>query len=504
MKRIVLLISGLLFSLCISTYAQDGVTLHFMRLNPYSTYLNPSSYVQYKGYFGVPAVSCVNAAITNTGLHYDNIFITNSSTGKVTGINGNKAISKLADENNQLNINLAVDILNFGFMISDWNINFSYRIRYDQYSFYNKDLVAFPVLGNLSFAGYGNEAEINTTLVINSYQEFGIGIRKDIDSHWTIGFKPKLLLGIENFHTNNFTCTIYTNPENYAMKIMTDIDAQMGGLAPIVIKEDGKVTIKPRNIAKNWRDIFRNVGAAIDLGVTYRFNDNVGIAASVLDLGFITWKTTRYDLTCTFDSTITQSDGSLQFSGFKIDDVLNGKKKTSDILKDAKNLVHANFIPSNEQYTQALNGRFTVEGFYNLGKYHRFSALFQGRIVKNHFIPSFSVAWNGNFLNVFDLCVSYTIAPKSYTNLGVGLGFNLGVFHIYAVTDNILAICNSKSIQRSLLNTTSASAQVGIVFDWGKIPQKSAGAMKVKAKKQKNENDNQNDNQNENQNKNEN
>lgn len=484
MKRLIFLFSGILFSLCISTYAQDGVSLHFMRLNPYSTYLNPSTYVQYNGYLSVPLVGCVSTALTNTSLHYNNIFYTDPSTGKITSINGNKAVDKLTQENNQMNINMAVDILNFGFRISDWSLNVSYRIRYDQYSFFNKDLIAFPIEGNLDYAGEDNQAVMKTNVTINSYQEFGIGLRKDINEHWAIGFKPKLLLGIENFHTNNFTCTVQTDPNDYSMRIITDINAQMGGIAPVVIKENGKVSVKPKNVAKNWRDIFRNVGAAIDLGVTYRFNDNVGIAASVLDLGFITWKTTRFDVSCSFDSTIVESDGSVYFTGFKVDDVLNGNIKTSDIISKLKNTVHADFIESDEKYTQALHGRFTVEGYYNLGKYHRFSALFQGRVVKNVFIPSFTVAWNGNFLNIFDLCVSYSIAPRSYTNLGVGIGLNLWVFQIYAVTDNIISLCNSKSIQRSILNSTNASAQVGVVFNWGKIPQKSAGAMKVKAKNQ--------------------
>lgn len=487
MKRITLLISGILFSWCISTFAQDGVSLHFMRLNPYSTNLNPSSYIQYKGYLGLPVISAVSAGITNTSLHYDDLFYTDPGTGKITSINANKFVDKLSKNNNQLNMNIAVDILNFGFRINNWSINFSYRIRFDEYMFFNKDLFAFPVQGNLNYAGENNPAKIQSTVVVNSYQEFGIGLRKDINPHWAIGFKPKILLGIENFHTNNFMCTVYTDPEDYSMRICADINAQLGGIAPIVY-DNNKLSVKPKNLAKNWRDIFRNVGAAIDLGVTYRINDNIGVAASVLDLGFISWKTTKYNVSCTIDSTIAQSDGSLHFNGFRADDLLNGNRSTSDIVKEIKNTFPINFENSDENYIQALNGRFTVEGYYDLGKYQRFSALFQGRIVKNRFIPSFTVAWNGKFLNIFDLCVSYTMAKKSFTNLGVGVGLNLGAIHIYAVTDNILGICTAKSVQRSLLNTSNFSAQVGLVFDWGKIPQVSAGAMKAKADKKKKDN----------------
>lgn len=64
------------------------------------------------------------------------------------------------------------------------------------------------------------------------------------------------------------------------------------------------------------------------------------------------------------------------------------------------------------------------------------------------------------------------MAKRSYTNLGLGVGFNLKVFHLYVATDNVFGFINKKSIQRGILNSHNANVQVGLVFDWGQTQER--------------------------------
>lgn len=452
---------------------QDGVTLHFMRLNPYSAYSNPSAFLPYRGYIGVPAISNINLALTNTSLHYDALFGKNTQQ-PVTTIKLNSFVDQLDKKNNTFYSSLALNIIDFGFRTKHVKFGFSYRLRIEEYWGFNQDLFGLIAKGNMHYVGDDNPAIPKMSININAYQEFGLGMQAEITPNIYIGVRPKILFGLANIHTKSFQASLYTNAEDYSLKLNYNIDANIACIIPIDITTDTSfnVDIDPSEFATQWQNAFKNVGTAIDLGLTYRINDMFGVSASVLDLGFIRWKTNTSHITGSINpSSNTDSEGNLLFNGLSQDDI-------DQIQNDPNTLQEkfAGYFPlhttESQPYFRALSARFLVEGYFNADKNNRFTALFQGRIINKQLIPSFTIAWNGTFLNIFDLCVNYTVAKKSYTNLGVGIGLNLGVFHIYAATDNILAICQSKGVMRSLMNTNNVNIQMGVVFDWGKLKEK--------------------------------
>ncbi|MBO4656094.1 MAG: hypothetical protein J5644_11165 [Bacteroidales bacterium] len=472
MKKIILLIS--IFTATLTMAAQDGITLHFMRLNPYSAYSNPSAHLQYRGYVGMPAVSNINVALTNTSIQYKTLFGTNEE-GTVTTLKLNDFVDRLSKKKNLLNTNVSLNLIDFGFRTKPIRFAFSYRLRIDEYFSYNKDLFALPVHGNMSYVGENHPAQPDVKINVTAYQEIALGMQAEIHDRIYIGVRPKLLFGLANVKTRKMSATLYTDPEDYTMRLNYNLDASLASVIPYSVTKDssGKTSIQidPKGFLNNWQNAFGNVGAGLDLGFTYRINNMFGLSASFLDLGFIRWKTNCGNITGAIAETETSTyydDGSFIFSGLSEEDIKQ-LREDPEAFKDKILEYFPITYTQKKAYTQALASRFIVEGYCNLGKYHRFTALFQGRIVSNQFIPSFTVAWNGTFLNTFDLCVSYTLSQNSYANLGLGIGLNLGVFHLYAATDNIFGICNSKSPQRSLLNARNANIQMGIVFDWGKL-----------------------------------
>ena len=100
------------------------------------------------------------------------------------------------------------------------------------------------------------------------------------------------------------------------------------------------------------------------------------------------------------------------------------------------------------------------QGDYEFAKFHRVSAATQFRFAKNYFQPSLTIAYDGLFFNMIDVCVAYTMQRRSFDNLGVGIGFNLGYLNVYAGTQNIIAAFSVKS-------ASQLTGTVGIVFNWG-------------------------------------
>lgn len=483
MKKILLFISIFIASLALA--AQDGITVHFMRQNPYSQYSSPSAFLPYNGHVGVTGISNVNISVQNSDLFYKRLFGCNNE-GTVTTLRLNNFADQLSPKCNFLNSNIGVNLIDFGFRVKQMYFSFSYRIRSDEYFFYNQDVVALPVHGNMYYADQNKTATPTLSLSLNAYQEISLGIQAEITPQIYIGVRPKLLFGLAHAKTRSADASIYTNPEDYSISISHHFDTELSCFIPYEINTDtsGQAGIQfhPEKLRSDWPNMFKNVGASIDLGFTYRINNMFGVSASVLDLGFICWKTNNYQLlSSTTDAGHYYNDGSFIFSGLTYDDIERIKENPEAIKKEL-----LGYFPletsSVKTFTSMLAGRFIVEGYCNVGKHHRFTALFQCRIVNKYFMPSFTIAWNGTFLNIFDLCVNYTIARKSYGNLGLGVGFNLGVFHIYASTDNFFGFFNSKSPLRSLLNTPSANLQAGIVFDWGKLQETKLGVIKYQKK----------------------
>lgn len=483
MKKILLFISIFIANLALA--AQDGITVHFMRQNPYSQYSSPSAFLPYNGHVGVTGISNVNISVQNSDLFYKRLFGCNNE-GTVTTLRLNNFADQLSPKCNFLNSNIGVNLIDFGFRVKQMYFSFSYRIRSDEYFFYNQDVVALPVHGNMYYADQNKTATPKLSLSLNAYQEISLGIQAEITPQIYIGVRPKLLFGLAHAKTRSADASIYTNPEDYSISISHHFDTELSCFIPYEINTDtsGQAGIQfhPEKLRSDWPNMFKNVGASIDLGFTYRINNMFGVSASVLDLGFICWKTNNYQLlSSTTDAGHYYNDGSFIFSGLTYDDIERIKENPEAIKKEL-----LGYFPletsSVKTFTSMLAGRFIVEGYCNVGKHHRFTALFQGRIVNKYFMPSFTIAWNGTFLNIFDLCVNYTIARKSYGNLGLGVGFNLGVFHIYASTDNFFGFFNSKSPLRSLLNTPSANLQAGIVFDWGKLQETKLGVIKYQKK----------------------
>lgn len=464
MKKIASAIIIILFIIT-KIEAQEVITQHFMQYNPYSTTENPANFTPLKGYFGFPGLSNFDLAITNTGFKYNKLFKTDSQ-GYPTTVTANKFVNSLSKYGNWLNMNLNEEILGFGFRAKRLFFSFSYRIRVDEYFRYSKDLFALPVNGNMSYTGADNPADIDLNLNFTAYQEFSLGIQAEITKRVSIGIRPKFLIGMAAIRTNELNAQLYTDPETYNMNLLYNADVAVMAALPLSVSDSNTIQVNTDNIMQNWQSLFGNRGFACDIGAWVRINEHFGVGASMTDWGFINWKTQGVRLTGKLaDGGQYYSDGSFYFSGFSADQInklINDDQYRSNLLDSLKEY----FPYQIEEYTTTtyLNAKFSAEFYYQINPKHRFTAFFQGRMVRNNFFHRITFAYNGHFGKVLDLCGTYSIMPDSYANFGIGLGLRLGFVYLYLATDNILGYI-------APLNTSNANTQLGIVFKWGKAKQ---------------------------------
>ena len=462
-KYIFLFLTGLFISL--NTFSQSVGITDFMRLNPYSNLSNPAHFIPYNGYVGIPAAANINFSLYNSGFKYDNLFNLDKNL-----ITPNKFVKSLHSTNNWFNTNLDLEILGFGFRVKKYFFSFGYRLKVEEVFKYNKDLFGFILQGNLAKDGNGNylytatsPAALAVSPNLNIYQELSIGFQGQITDRLYIGLRPKMLFGIVNVKTDKLGANLHTNPDDYTISGNYDVNMNVASVIPFYKKDaNGNIMLDTDglyNIGEDWRGLVKsvfskNLGFAIDLGAVYRINQQIRVGAAVTDLGFIRWQGAGSVLNIAGSKDFT-------FTGLTSDQITNLVQNGLNINLDTIfNMINNNFAFNEPKaYNTMLTSKIMADLYFDVTPSNRFILQFKGYIMGKAFLPQFTVAYNGSFFRVFDIVVSYSMMKQSFANLGVGLGIRIGPIHLYAGTDNILAVTN-------ILNSAKVNATAGLLINF--------------------------------------
>lgn len=426
-------------------FAQTELTLPFMENIQQSTYVNPTALPDHKVSIGLPVISSTYVDFTNTGFTYKGL--KNDQTMKYDPY---KAMAQMDETNNYINIGFKTDLLSFRVKARDWYFMFNATEDINTKWTYPKDLFAFILNGNGAKDVYDF-----STLGFNAshIREYGLGITKD-SKNFTFGGRFKLLQGLAN---------VYSTSKN--MRITTDNSGmgQMSASADGILYTSGSIdNFDAVNYANNWN----NKGAAIDLGVTYKMSDKWHFTVSMLNVGFIDWKTDvrKYSIKGQADFAGADVFGPyVNGESFKISEVLDSLKKAF-VLTDEK-------APS---YRTWQIPQFYGMVKYNLTKHTSFGASYQ---LEKFQIPrsAITVYANQKVGRFLSGVITYSYKFQTASNLGLGLVFKPGPFDIYFVGDNMLVpavqyIANGFYVKNNMVdNLKSINFRVGMNLVFGRI-----------------------------------
>ena len=464
MKKIVFIIFVLALMMGMNAAkAQQVSPVDFMKMNPYQMKSNPAAKLPYESVMSI-AIGNTNLSLQHTGLRYDNFFDFDAQ-GVPTTLNLRKLANGL-NESNFLGINSETQLFTLyrsignGMLTFDWGVKVRGDLRFSD------DLFKLLAYCNSVFVGEGNPANVDVNLNLNAYREFAVGYQHNINEKLSIGGRAKLLFGLANLATSNANVKLFTDPDSYALRIMENVGV-MASLPRVFTLENGVLNANGGFI---WSDLFRNVGFGMDLGVEYRFNEHFGVMAAVNDLGFIRWKLNNVKLESKIeDAGQFYDDGSFLFNGLDTDQlqlIISDEYYRERFLDTLKQYFPME-LTNADKYTTGLNTNVLLRGYYDIDGKNRFTLQAQGMFYNSGFRPAVTLAYSGSFFKKIDVCASYTVMKDSYDNIGLGLAFNLGVFHIYAASNNVLGLFKP-------LNTSALDAQVGIVFNLWKAEKRMA------------------------------
>ncbi len=432
-------------------FAQQDHTTYLLECVPQSNYSNPAFTPTYNWYITFPGLSSFYTEYINTGFSIDDMITRRSDDSLI--IDKDKILSSL-DENNNITLNLHEELIGFGFRIKKNYFFFSTSSKTSAQFNYSKELFSLLLNGNAQYIGK-NVNLGGVGLDVNNYVEFAVGMSREINDKLSVGAKIKYLIGIANINTEKSEINLYTGTaqQSYAMTASTDI--LINTSSPVDLNIDGEDNDDSEFDFDEWRA--RNTGYGIDLGATYKLNKKISFAASILDLGSITWK----EDVSNYRS--KEGTSTFTFEGVNIGDFFNKGELSDTAFNSLLDSIQETFKLEevNETYKTSLNTKFYISGHYSLTEVDKLGVLVRGEFFNKEFYPSLSISYNRQFGRVFIAVVNWTIMNKIYTNLGLGFAFNPGPVQLYMVSDNVYSVFDPNS-------TRNINFRFGMNFRFGR------------------------------------
>jgi hypothetical protein len=419
-------------------FGQRDLTLYNMSNLSQSMSVNPAFRPKANVFINLPSAS---VGFTNSGFGAADLF-TPAQTSFITDDSFFKTMKSL----NTLQFQGKIDVFGFGFRVKKnyftFGVSNSFSVGFD----YTPDFLQLLLQGNggslagkrANFDGLGINAYDYTTVAF--------GYNREINDKLVVGGTVKVLSGVANITTSNSTLGFSTGVNGTSIGFDGSAFIRSSNLGMVL--DTTKKTSFPIASLYNCS----NLGLALDLGATYKFSEKINLSASIIDLGYISWKddVRNYELK-KFAYTFNGVDASKILT-----DTANVMRKVTDTLSNSFKTEQ-----SNTTYKTSLATRFYIGGTYNFNKYFNAGILWYSQIVKNQYHPALVISTSVNVKSWLTASVNYGMYANSYSNVGFGLSLRGGPLQFYVMSDNILAPFN-------LGGTRTASVRLGLNLVFGK------------------------------------
>lgn len=468
---------------------QNSRSSYFLEGSTYRHELNPA-FMGERGYVSFPGLGNLTIGAQSTGGVGD--FIFKKSNGDLITFMHEEVTSKefLKGLPKRLKVNANIDesILSTGFYAWGGFNTIGISVKSNTNVFMPDELFKFMKNGIASEAGSRYNVK-NVNIVSTNYAEIAFGHAREVNDRLTVGAKVKALVGLAKATMHIDELDILASQDKWTI---TPKNAELymsakGLIIPTkdetgnyesndyTIGQDGERTDQLKEGTKNqisYDDIDFNddnlgptgFGMAIDLGATYKLNDEWTFSASLLDLGFISWKnTTKGTMTKDFSF-----DGFTEIS--VKDDGSNGKdkldKQIDQLGDDLADLAKFDKVGEGLKRTTALAATLHFGAQYTLPTYDRlnFGLLSTTRIQGSHSWTEARVSANIAPISWFEASLNYALSNFG-SDAGIMLNFHPRGFNFFIAAD--VPLCKYEPAYYAPISRAQVNVNLGINFTFG-------------------------------------
>ena len=415
MRKVIISIIALLTITAVQ--AQMSGLLYNSKHIPQKNMMNPAYFCNSGFYISLPSAN-LNF---DSPVSFNDVFLVKPNNGQnITYINTDAILANL-DAKNELNLDLNVGLLGFGFKTKHGFFTFSTQIRTNAQVGLPKEAFHFLADGNVDENGRGKNLTLidQDLLSFQAYAECGIGYGLNINEKLTVGARFKVLLGLANINTTNTRIDLNTDPSLNTLNINMDYHLRMS--APVRLSVVGDTAFNYEII----EEIPLNWGYAIDLGARYKVNDKLSVAASILDLGRIHWVYRPTEIHP------NEGTGSFSFSGLEWESMFSNGAYNEDfftILSDSivSELTQYEIDTLAGDYWEAVPWRMNLSATYDINRVLSASLMYRGERNKFSYYQSLTAGFNINLWDWMEIMACNTVNNfNDWINPGVGVSLSL-------------------------------------------------------------------------------
>ena len=437
---------GVLIILCIPGEAQINNSIYFMNGVPQSNRVNPAHQPNCNLYIGIPMLAPIRVELSSNSLSYGDIIYPHPfQDSLITFLHpeGDKDafLNQLKPVNHVVS-DLRATIVSVGFRTEYGFFSVDLTTRTDQAISFPADLASLLMDGTVEGKTYDLDG-IWTD--ITAFDEFSVGWSHEIMHNLQIGARAKMLFGIADLTTQKSNLAITASQEAWNIQSDMMVSASLP-FAEVIYDEDGMIeeivideeieNLSPFALPRYMFN-FKNLGFSADLGVNYRPMDQLLLSASVLDIGFISWKDEVHEATYDMDYDYI----GLELDPFELsDDYTFGDYLDSSFSQMGDSLLSFLQFTPGGSYSKRLNTKLYVGASYDVTPNINFGLLARTSFLRNQVDQQFTATANFNTGRIFNFTLSYTYKNAYLKNLGAGFSLNLGPLNIYMVSDNALNV----------------------------------------------------------------
>ena len=445
---------GLFFTLLLLTsfslHAQQELGTHFMQGTWQSTYTNPAFTSDANITISLPGFYD-NLSISN--IKINDLLTTNAQGNSILDING--AIDKMEDQN-LLREDFSLETLGLGLHLGKLSLSFSHTLKFKAALDFPKTLPQLIWQGNAQFIG--QEVSFGPDVDLTAWHHYALGGAYELSKNISIGARVKFLSGIAQVSTPNTDLKLFTSDDIYQLSL--DADYLVNTSSSLNFEDFENYSFSFQPTTDFFKNLFsKNTGVAFDLGVDLNFG-KLNIAASVLDIGKITWEENVKNYAIS---------GTYEYEGLDVaQQVFEDSTQIGSIL-DTLQETYAPVI-TESSFSTTLPSQFYLSARYELTNNLTLGALFYSEFYKDNSYPAFALSGNFKIGSSLQVGAIYAIRNSTFDNLGVNAALKLGPVQLVAMTDNLLTAFNPK-------NSHSANVRLGLNLVFGKHKEEEKEAL---------------------------
>jgi len=395
--------------------AQGQTSMSFYHLGDatyQNTSFNPAFMPEGKVFIGLPVLSGVHVHANNKFSYNDLI----RKEGSDNIVDGTSVISELQKQN-MVSTHANISLLHLGYRLNNGlALSLFANERIESDFLYPKSLIEFVWEGN--GPSVGSEIDVGGTgAQISHFREIGLGAAYRVNDQLRVGVRAKMLQGFFNYSIpGNMNATLEVDPQTYAWDLAAEnVVFQTSGMN-IYSGDQGDMgshLVSPGNS-----------GFGVDVGFEYRLTSYLAFAASLTDIGFISWKT---DL-----ENRQFNDTTFNYSGVNT-------RNTDDFVQAVQDSLFDRFSTTvnTDAYTTWLPARAFGSVIYSYNQNLDFIGSVGARYVQGQM----KMLYGGGIRAKIGPLVASANAiklPQQFINLGLGLAVQGGPVQYYVAADQVV------------------------------------------------------------------